>query len=98
MNFELDDHKSADYDRQTCPYRCGRANRWHKGGKSRKKYRNTKKHRHYKKRASLEAKPSFIVLASVSSDKFSKNFDRVSREIGKLNTPQHKKKVKNAAA
>jgi len=30
MNYEQDDHKSADYDRQSCAYRCGRGARWRK--------------------------------------------------------------------
>lgn len=56
----------------------GRLTRWHKGGKSRKKYR---KHRH-KKRAAIESKN--IVLASATSADFARNFDRVSKEIAKL--------------
>ena len=30
MNFENDDHKNAEYDRQSCPYICGRGSRWRK--------------------------------------------------------------------
>ena len=30
MNFELEDHKNADYDRQACPFRCGKGSRWRK--------------------------------------------------------------------
>ena len=30
MNFENADHKNADYDRQSCPYRCGRGSKWRK--------------------------------------------------------------------
>lgn len=30
MNYENADHKNADYDRQSSPYRCGRGSRWKK--------------------------------------------------------------------
>ena len=30
MNYELDDHNSADYDRKACAYRCGNGSRWRK--------------------------------------------------------------------
>lgn len=30
MNYEFDEHNKADYDRQSCEYRCGRGSRWSK--------------------------------------------------------------------